>query len=188
MSSSSLLKSFVVEVTAFFSTIAISVVYLSVWRAIYPTSRILDQSVLAACIAGLTIYVGFKIVGGAQKFGLVSCSDSQFGWAVSAGVFVSVLFFWMVVNSIDRSNSFFLIHWLGESNSPLDLGEIKSRILSVYSTYDFTAVESRLFEHEKRGIVIREGDEYSLSFSGHLIYQVANSLSKLFSLSGWNSV
>ena len=189
MTSFSLRKNLAVEVGVFSITLLTANVCLSVWRIFYPTSRILEQSVLAACVAGLVVFWVFKTYSErARKSGLISSLSPQFGWAVSAAVFVSVLFSWMVINSIDRSNSFFLIQWLGESRYPLDLSQIKIRILNVYSTYDFTAVESRLVEHEKRGIVIREGNEYRLSTLGQLIYRVTSILSQLFSLSGWKSV
>lgn len=178
-----------VEVKTFCLSSSLGLVGLATIRLRSPSSRILEQSLATAVVGAIISFLAINFRSSTNRF--KPCDQKsvpQVGWASVAGCLVTVLFCWMVLNSIDRSNSFFIIRWLGDSEQAVSISDIENRVITSGKSFDYFAVETRLAEHVRRGIVVRDGNSYSLSWIGECIYWPTVFLAKSFSLPGWFGV
>jgi hypothetical protein len=181
-------RGFFFEVATFSLSSALGLVGLAALRLRSPGSRILEQSMISSFAGAL---LSFTVI----RYGVLLSQNThnrknvapRVGWASIAACLVTILFSWMVLNSIDRSNSFYILKWLGDTDQAMSVAEIESQVTSSGGDFDYLAVETRLIEHERRGIVSRDEMSYSLSWIGKCIYWSTDILAKLFSLSGWSS-
>lgn len=176
-----------IEFSTFFISSALGFLGLAVLRLQFPSSRILEQSMITSFGGATLAFLVFRYSDllNRQTQGHRE-SVPRVGWAAIAASLVTILFSWMVLNSIDRSNSFYIIKWLGDAEQALKIADIESQVRTSGGRFDYLAVELRLVEHEHRGIVIRDESSYSLSWIGECIYWSTVVLAKIFSLSGWS--
>lgn len=180
-------RSFVLEMATYLLSSALGLMGLAVLRLHSPVSRILEQSMITSFAGALLSFVVIR-------YGVLLRRDTRdredlvprVGWAAIAACIVTILFSWMVLNSIDRSNSFYILKWLGDADHAMSLAEIESQVTSSGGNFDYLAVKTRLVEHERRGIVSRDNMSYSLNWIGQCIYWGTGILAEIFSLSGWS--
>jgi len=178
-----------VEVKTFCLSSSLGLIGLATIRLQSASSRILEQSLATAVVGAIISFLAINFRNSTNR--LRPCDQKsvpRVGWASVAACLVTVLFCWMVLNSIDRSNSFYIIRWLGDSEQAVSISDIENRVITSGNGFDYLAVETRLAEHVRRGIVVRDGNSYSLSWIGECIYWPTVFLAKSFSLSGWFGV
>ena len=164
---------------------SISVIFLLVIRQLGIRNNLLFEQLFVASFIGpvcfLFIYKKFDRPKGLRKI-----NASNVGYLL----IIAVLSFQLIAPSsilnIDRSRSFYVLSWVKDGNVHIkDNGLILTGVKS-HEALDPDAIESRLNEQLSRGLINKLNGDYKLTFRGSLMVKIADTLSALFKLQGWD--
>jgi len=150
-------------------------------RRIAPTAPIFDQ-ILLLSIGSLALYL------------LVSnlpLGSSRYLKRIHSFFVITVLVFMLLAQAslvnIDRSRSFYVLSWVKLQKVQLvDSSFDMSKVISDEKLIP-SAIQERLNEHIDRNFIILDSSgKYQLTTLGEYSYQIAQILSDLYLLSGWD--
>jgi hypothetical protein len=131
------------------------------------------------------VFIGFLI---GFIFFVLSAKIVSFRTTTAEILLVSTLFISLAnlsLVNIDRSRSFYLLAWVGDSkviedDSGLDLGMVLSN-----ESRSIDAINVRLNEQISRGLVSQSGSEYRLTNLGKVYLLMSNVVAEWFKLENW---
>ncbi len=154
---------------------AMTVVF-AISQRIKPTSLIFDLS-LALTLLYLLIFVAvIRIKIKKDKELLI--------FLVTASVSL-VMILNLVILNVDRSRSFYVLNWVNEKKIVLEEGELKLDNVLSKERLSKEAINVRIVEQIDRGLVLKKGEELSLSNSGKVVLRIAEFVATIFNLQQW---
>lgn len=173
------------QILTWFIVQSISVIFLLVIRQLGIGNSLLFEQVFVASFMGpVCLLFIYKISPRFQ--GLKQIAPCEIGYLL----IIAVLSFQLIVPSsilnIDRSRSFYVLSWVKDGNVHIkDNGLVLTGVKS-HEALDVDAIDSRLNEQISRGLINKLNGDYELTLRGSLMVKIADILSILFKLQGWN--
>lgn len=145
------------------------------WRLFSKTSLLFDQ-LMILCVLNILCFMFIR-----KRFTFLSLTT------FSCYVLTSVLVIFQIAGNVDRSRSLYVLAWVQEGkivdNNDFKLFDVKSK-----EAADVEAIRQRVLEHKERKLVaIDTNGLYKLTVTGRIIVYLANKLSVMYSLQGWNN-
>lgn len=104
-------------------------------------------------------------------------------------ILICVLSFYVFSTStllnIDRSRSFYILSWVDNGLVTFTEDGLKMDKVKSLEKNNSNAIENRIIEQIKRGIIVHTDSKLELSKIGKVLVQVSNLTANLFSLGGW---
>jgi len=136
-----------------------------------------EQMLLAAMLTGILI-LGFVPILSRFKITLVFRS-------LITGLLLFILIAQGTLLNIDRSRSLYILSWAHNNSINFVQGSLDLKLVKSSERLVPDAILQRIEEHTERGLMKKEDNQIVLTRRGEFYFQIANQLSKMFSLTGW---
>jgi len=158
---------------------------LIIWRKFDASSLIVDQlrviSIAIGC--GIGVLSGFRRIAGVLK--RIGFPRSLVLWVSISALSSFVLYGLAVPGAIQRSKSAHVILWVGESGNGTTKAALRLQLERKFGEMDFASIETRLAEQKSRGLLNDADGVYTATIIGRSVFKLANFLSGIYSLPGW---
>lgn len=162
---------------------------LIVLRRAVQTSLIIDQ-ILIVSVATALLFVLQRLsmrIGERLKFRKTLKQKGGSIWVLVCALSAFILYGLAGPAAIERSKSAYVIKWVGEAEKGIDVLSLNKKLVEKYGSYDMESVELRLEEQESRRLINQSGESYSLTLGGRVVYESAELIAIIYSLTGWET-
>ena len=90
-----------------------------------------------------------------------------------------------VLGNIDRSRSLYMFGWIECAPKSASKADVFKQIENNYGKESLDAFIQRVGEQEQRNLVTSKDEKYVTTYQGHIVFQTAKVLAKVFHLDGW---
>jgi len=90
-----------------------------------------------------------------------------------------------VLGNIDRSRSLYMFGWIECAPKSASKADVFKQIETSYGKESLDAFIQRVGEQEQRNLVTSKDEKYVTTYQGHIVFQTAKVLAKVFHLDGW---
>jgi hypothetical protein len=151
-------------------------------RNLLRVDTILFEEIIVCVFISLLIF----LISRKLLLKLIPEFKNDFVYSVIIGSLISLLLFPNSLLNVDRSRSFYVLSWVDKGEVKLTESELSVNVESPEAA-DQAAIQQRIAEQIKRGLIMERSGNLSLTQKGKILVFIANNLAEIFNLDGWAS-
>jgi predicted PurR-regulated permease PerM len=145
--------------------------------------QLFEQLILTSILAAIFIFAIFYLLRRVNKR-----QNQNFTDYIYLIIVASLLFAFLAPNcilNIDRSRSFYVLSWVDQNE--ISFGADGKLVTSIKSpeALNISGVRERISEQINRGLIVRDKNRLSLTFSGRIVLRFSNFVAQIYNLDGW---